>query len=62
MHTQNTLHLSDSQYQEAISIIQQCSDFEKNAVVDILVNNGIRQYPAEILVSQFHSYNQLSAA
>ena len=47
MHTQNTLHLSDIQFSTALQIIEDNSNFEPDIVVNILIENGIRQYPAE---------------
>ncbi len=62
MHTQNTLHLSDNQFSVALRIIEENSNFEPAIVVDILVENGIRQYPAQKLVQQFHFHKQLKVA
>ncbi len=62
MHTQNTLHLSDIQFSMALQIIEDSSNLEPDIVVNILIENGIRQYPAQKLVQQFHFHKQLKVA
>lgn len=60
MHTQNTLHLTDAEFKFAIDTISSGNQSQSSAVIDKLVAQGIRRYPAEKLVEQYH--NQLETA
>jgi hypothetical protein len=63
MHTQNTLHLTDKQYKLAVVLLTTAEPAISNAtLVDVMVSEGIRQYPAEQMVEQrarFYSETQM---
>lgn len=63
MHTQNTLHLTDKQYKLAAVLLSAAEPAISNAtLVEVMVREGIRQYPAEKLVeqrAQFYTETQM---
>lgn len=53
MHTQNTLHLTDKQYDLAVMLMTFSNpSISDDVVVKLMVREGIRQYPAEQLIQQ----------
>jgi len=53
MHNQHTLHLTDQQYQLAVSLLTFTEmDVTDAALIEAMTDEGIRQYPAEKLVEQ----------
>lgn len=63
MHTQHTLHLTDKQYKLAAVLLSTSEPSVSNdTLVEVMVREGIRQYPAEKLVEQrarFYSETQM---
>lgn len=53
MHTQHTLHLTDKQYKLAVILLTFSEPAVQNStLIEVMVSEGIRQYPAEKLVEQ----------
>lgn len=53
MHTQNTLHLTDKQYKLAVVLLTFSEPaVQDSTLIEVMVSEGIRQYPAEKLVEQ----------
>jgi len=63
MHTQNTLHLTDKQYKLAAVLLTTSEPAISDAtLIEVMVREGIRQYPAEQMVEQrarFYSETQM---
>ena len=65
MHNQHTLHLTNTQFklvQDVLSLDSGITD--ASVLVEVMVDNGIREYPAQVLVRQHKEaqHNQLRAA
>lgn len=53
MHTQHTLHLTDKQYKLAVVLLTFSEPaVQDSTLIEVMVSEGIRQYPAERLVEQ----------
>lgn len=65
MHTQRSLHLSDAQFSLIESVLTHTGpETPDDVVVEALVKEGIRRYPAEKMVEQrarFHCEHNVQA-
>lgn len=65
MHTQRTLHLSDAQFAIIDSLLTHTGpETSDEVLVEVLVKEGIRRYPAEKMVeqrAQFHCEHDVVA-
>jgi hypothetical protein len=63
MHTQHTLHLTDKQYKLAVVLLTFSEPaVQDSTLIEVMVSEGIRQYPAEKLVeqrAQFYTETQM---
>lgn len=63
MHTQNSLHLSDSKYALIKNTLssQEAIDFSDEELVSILIEKGIFEYQAQKMVEQRWDFQQIAA-
>lgn len=56
MHTQHTLHLTDTQFKLVQDVLALDRGITPASVlIEVMVDNGIREYPAQVLVAQHKS-------
>lgn len=63
MHTQNSLHLSDSKYSLIKNTLssQEAINFSDEELVSILIEKGIFEYQAQKMVEQRWDFQQIAA-
>lgn len=53
MHTQHTLHMTNTEFNLAQDILSLDSGITTASVlIEVMIDNGIREYPAQVLVRQ----------
>lgn len=59
MHTQHTLHLTDAQFKLAQDVLAlDLGITPASVLIEVMVDNGIREYPAQVLVRQHKETKQ----
>lgn len=59
MHNQHTLHLTNTEFkliQDVLSLDTGITD--ASVLIEVMVDNGIREYPAQVLVRQHKEAQQ----